>query len=470
MDVRPGDVGRVPMVAGSPDEAPVSPRAPRILLRLGRCLGRSRPGSTTPGEAVLARRGLLLAYTAVSIVVGLSLLAWTTTAVQIRASIDPGLRGTAIDSPPGGLLLWILFGFLGSLRVLRAPGGGGGFLTFHMPFIGAAMVLGGPTAGAWVAFLSTLERRELEQQPWYGVLANHAVLVIGAVVGGLAAGQVMALLGGTSGHGLGLLAAAVVGTFVLDVISTGMAAITVSLRDELSPRTLAGVMVGQFGRLNALEVGIAWVLVMAWVEVGWWTPAVLGILVVAMWDNHPMPSPDSLTGLLVAEGFNRRFEVGLGRLRRGMATGATLLAVDLDYFKTVNDRYGHEVGNEVLAQVGTRLRVQARRPNDIAGRLGGDEFALFLPGLDDPGVAMRRAEEVSVAIREPIATTKGPVMIGASIGVVVVVAWGGVPAPGTVLRHADQAMYLAKRDGGGIHLYDPREPGPFEDGWVEDHR
>jgi len=62
------------------------------------------------------------------------------------------------------------------------------------------------------------------------------------------------------------------------------------------------------------------------------------------------------------------------------------------------------------------------------------------------------------------------VMIGASIGVVVVVAWGGVPAPGTVLRHADQAMYLAKRDGGGIHLYDPREPGPFEDGWVEDHR
>jgi diguanylate cyclase (GGDEF)-like protein len=469
MDVRPNDLGQVPLVAGSPGDAPASPPASGIAARMTRRLGwRSRRGATRD-DAARARRALLLAYTAASIVVGLSLLAWTTTTVQIRASIDPGLRGTAIDSPPGGLLLWILFGFLGSLRVLRAPGSGG-FLTFHMPFIGAAMVLGGPTAGAWVAFLSTIERRELEQQPWYGVLANHAVLVIGAVIGGLAAGQVMAMLGGTSGHGLGLLAAAVVGTFVLDVISMGMAAITVSLRDELSPRMLVGLMAGQFGRMNALEVAIAWVLVMAWVEVGWWTPAVLGILVVVMWDNHPMPSPDSLTGLLVAEGFNRRFEAGLGRLRRGMTNGATVLAVDLDYFKTVNDRFGHEVGNEVLGQVGARLRIQARRPNDIAGRLGGDEFGLFLPGLDDPDVAMRRAEEVAVAIREPIATTKGPVVIGASIGVVVVAAWGGVPAPATVLRHADQAMYLAKRDGVGIHLFDPKEPGPFEDGWVENHR
>jgi GGDEF domain-containing protein len=62
------------------------------------------------------------------------------------------------------------------------------------------------------------------------------------------------------------------------------------------------------------------------------------------------------------------------------------------------------------------------------------------------------------------------VIIGASVGVVVVVAWGGVPAPGTVLRHADQAMYLAKRRGGGVHLFDPREHGPFEDGWLEDRR
>ena len=49
------------------------------------------------------------------------------------------------------------------------------------------MVLGGPTAGAWVAFISTIERRELEEVPWYGALANHSVLAFAAVVGGLTA-------------------------------------------------------------------------------------------------------------------------------------------------------------------------------------------------------------------------------------------------------------------------------------------
>jgi diguanylate cyclase (GGDEF)-like protein len=461
MEVRSSDLGSVPMVVGSHDDTPARPRgssrAERLWRRTAFIL---RMGSSGQGEAADARRGALLAYTAASIVAGLALLAWTTVAMPIRPTIDPQLHGTAIDGPAGGLLLWTLFGFLGSLRVLRAPGGGG-FLTFHMPFIGAAMVLGGPTAGAWVAFLSTIERRELEQQPWYGALANHAVIVAGAV---------QALLGGPTGHGPALLAAAVAGTVVLALVSTGMAAVTVSLRDELSVRALVEVALGQFGRMSALEVGIAWVLVMAWVEVGWWTPAVVGALVLATWDNHPMPAPDVLTGLLTAEGFNRRFEAGLGRLRRGLTSGATVLGVDLDFFKTVNDRYGHDVGNEVLVQVGARLRAQARRPNDIAGRLGGDEFALFLPGLDDPVVAARRAEEVGAAIREPIATTVGPVVIGASVGVVVVAAWGGVPSPGTVLRHADTAMYLAKRGGTGVHVFDPREPGPFEDGWLEARR
>ena len=470
MDVRSNDLGGMPMAVDGPGDAAPVTRVARRRQRLRRLL-RSllHPGAATPDDVAAGRRVLLLGYTAASIVVGLTLLGWTTVSAPIAPAIDPQLHGTAIDGPTGGLLLWILFGFLGSLRVLRAPGGSG-FLTFHLPFIGAAMVLGGPTAGAWVAFLSTLERRELEQQPWYGVLANHAVLVISAVVGGLAAARVGVMFGASGGHGVTLLAAAVVGTVLLAMISTAMAAVTVSLRDELGIRELASVALGQLGRMNALEVGIAWVLVMAWVEVGWWTPAVIGILVLVLWDNHPMPSPDALTGLPTSEGFSRRFEAGLGRLRRGVTTGATVLLVDLDYFKTVNDRYGHEVGNEVLRQVGARLRIQARRPSDIAGRMGGDEFALFLPGLEDPTVAVRRGEEVAAAIGEPMSTTVGPVVIGASVGVVVVAAWGGVPATGTVLRHADTAMYLAKRDGGGVHLFDPREPGPFEDGWLEDRR
>ena len=66
------------------------------------------------------------------------------------------------------------------MRVVSSRGGEVHF-TFHLPFVGAATVLGGPTAGAWVAMLSTIERRELESQPWYGTLANHAAAVVAAV-------------------------------------------------------------------------------------------------------------------------------------------------------------------------------------------------------------------------------------------------------------------------------------------------
>jgi diguanylate cyclase (GGDEF)-like protein len=187
-------------------------------------------------------------------------------------------------------------------------------------------------------------------------------------------------------------------------------------------------------------------------------------LVLMVWDNDPMPAPDPLTELLVASGFKRRMEAGLGRMRRGTSPGATLLSIDLDAFKVANDRHGHAVGDEILRTIGQRLRAQARRPGDLAGRLGGDELALFLPGLTDVEVAVRRAGELRAAIGVPVPTAVGPLSVGASIGVHVIQAWGGVPSVASVLRRADQAMYLAKHAGGGVHLYDPSEPPPFEDG------
>ena len=85
---------------------------------------------------------------------------------------------------------------------------------------------------------------------------------------------------------------------------------------------------------------------------------------------------------------------------------------------------------------------------------------MFLPGLADPEIALRRASEVAAAVAAPIATSVGPVTMGVSVGVLVVASWGGVPSAGTLLRHADQAMYHAKRDGSGVHLFDPAEREP----------
>jgi diguanylate cyclase (GGDEF)-like protein len=438
----------------------------------------SRHGSSSGPEsesgAVAERRSPLLAYTAASIVLGLGMLVLTTVQVSLWPAIDPDLPGTTLTGSTGGLLLWLMFGLLGSVRSLRTPAGG--HITFHMPFIGAAMILGGPTAGAWVAFLSTIERRELESQPWYGILANHSVLAIAAVLGGLAT-QATAILLGSTGSDVGgqlpgtvTFIAAGVGALVLAVTSTAMGAVTLLLRDGLTRSAFLEALLGMLGRITALEVALVLVLAFAYVGIGWWTPALIGLFVLLIWDNDPMPSPDPLTGLQPADGFRRRLDSGLGRLRRGMMPGATLVGLDLDLFHAVNNSYGHAVGDEVLREIGNRLRAQARRSNDVAGRLGGDEFALFLPGLVDRATAMRRADEIRASICEPIATSVGAVSVGVSIGVLVIEAWGGVPSTAAVLKRADQAMYHAKREGGGIHGYDPVETASFEDEWLEGRR
>jgi diguanylate cyclase (GGDEF)-like protein len=432
------------------------------MLRAG---VRTGPGAEGPGGAAIARRNRLVAYTGASIVLGLGLLAWTSLTAMPWAAIDPGFApGTVLSGPSGGLLLWLVYGLLGSLRAMRAADGG--TMTFHLPFIGAAMLLGGPTAGAWVAFLSSIERRELEEQPWYGILANHSVLVVAAVMGGLTT-QVVGGLLGAEGLGTATLIAAVAGIAVLAFVSTGMGVITVVLREDITSRAFLGVFVGQFGRITLIEAGLVVVLAVAYTELGWWAPLLVGGFVVLAWDNNPMPGNDPLTGLPTADGFGRRLEAGLGWMRRGVTPGATLLAIDLDHFREVNDQYGRGVGDEVLREVAVRLGREGRRSNDVAGRLGGAYFALFLPGLAEVETAMRRAGEVAATLMAPIATSAGPVTIDVAIGVLVERSSGTVPLSGTELRRAEQAMVHAKRNGGWIHLYDPDEPLPFDDSWAE---
>lgn len=454
MDVLTLDLTRSTSLPGSTQE-PSPPGAARrwrireALLRLARSVA-GGPG----GGAIGARRASLLTFTAATIALGIGLLAVTTVTAGPWVTIDPGIgEGTVLSGPTGGLLLWLLYGLIGSLRVLRVPGGS--TMTFHLPFVGAAMVLGGPTAGAWVAFLSTIERRELETQPWYGILANHATIVVGAVLGGLTA-QVLATVlppGGGS-----LLVAATAGVLVLAGVNTAIGAVTVLLREDLTPQALAEILLGQVGRITAIECALAVVFALAYLQLGWWAPLVVAGFVLVVWDNDPMPPLNAMTGLPVRESFMRQLDAAVGRLRRGVTSRGTVLYIDLDHFKVINDRQSPDVGDEVLAEVGRRLRTQARRADDLAARLGGDEFAMYLPGLGDAEISLQRSDEIVADLCMPIATTAGTMHIGASIGVVLVEAWGGVPSPATLLSHAAEAMHHAKAQGGGSHLYDPEEP------------
>ncbi|MBB4761768.1 putative bifunctional diguanylate cyclase/phosphodiesterase [Amorphoplanes digitatis] len=160
---------------------------------------------------------------------------------------------------------------------------------------------------------------------------------------------------------------------------------------------------------------------------------------------------DSLTGLP-----NRTLiQASLARaLQRTRRTGrpAALLLLDLNGFKQINDSLGHEAGDDVLIVVAERLRT-CLRASELFGRLGGDEFAVVVEDTEDAAAAIRVAERIIDALREPCKVRGHEVRIGASIGVALSDA--EVTNPSDLLRNADTAMYRAKRRGGhGYELYE----------------
>jgi diguanylate cyclase (GGDEF)-like protein len=145
----------------------------------------------------------------------------------------------------------------------------------------------------------------------------------------------------------------------------------------------------------------------------------------------------------------------LDRLQQAVATAqrdgttVSLLLMDLDRFKEVNDTLGHHAGDLLLQQVGIRLRGALRQADTIA-RLGGDEFAVILPDTDAEGV-LTVLQNLLLRLRAPFSVENQPVVIGASIGVALSPEHGD--EADTLMRHADVAMYVAKRTNAGFALY-----------------
>jgi diguanylate cyclase (GGDEF)-like protein len=126
-------------------------------------------------------------------------------------------------------------------------------------------------------------------------------------------------------------------------------------------------------------------------------------------------------------------------------TGEPLAAVafDLDHFKEINDRYGHEAGDDVLASVGETLTASLRGDDEFGGRAGGEEFLALLPNTDRAGALTfaERLRGLISAISVPAVDRK----VTASLGVAVMP--DDALTDKDLLRHADRALYTAKRDG-----------------------
>jgi len=138
----------------------------------------------------------------------------------------------------------------------------------------------------------------------------------------------------------------------------------------------------------------------------------------------------------------------------GSLTG--LLLIDLDRFKEINDTFGHHYGDELLAQIGPRLRSHMRDGDTIA-RLGGDEFAVLLPDIGDRATAIVVADALQHALEAPFQVSGVDLDVEASIGIVLSGEHGDDAA--TLLQRVDIAMYVAKGQHLGIFVYDPSADG-----------
>ncbi len=153
---------------------------------------------------------------------------------------------------------------------------------------------------------------------------------------------------------------------------------------------------------------------------------------------------DSLTGLGNRAVFLAHVEQALGMLHRDLNYGFAALLLDIDRFKLINDSYGHSVGDELLRQIGQRLK-QLVRTGDVVARLGGDEFAILFERVSSCDQAEGLAESVLAHLRKPFLLTFGEIYVTASAGLVV--ADSSYTSGSEILRDADTAMFRAKTLG-----------------------
>ncbi|MDR4306782.1 EAL domain-containing protein [Chelatococcus sambhunathii] len=164
---------------------------------------------------------------------------------------------------------------------------------------------------------------------------------------------------------------------------------------------------------------------------------------------HFLAHHDDLTGVANRSSFNAKFDRAIDEMRAS-GRGLTVLCLDLDRFKEVNDLYGHAAGDELLQTFARRIEAVLDEGQTFA-RLGGDEFAILAPGIDEPAAAEKFADDILEAVKKD----DGAAFSGAlstSIGIALAPLHGAERE--TLMGRADAAMYQAKLEGrGGSRMF-----------------
>ncbi len=178
---------------------------------------------------------------------------------------------------------------------------------------------------------------------------------------------------------------------------------------------------------------------------------------------------DGLTGLFNRRYFDRRFGQELQRAVRDLRP-CSIMIVDVDHFKRVNDSYGHAAGDQCLRHIADVMMAELRSTDEVTTRLGGEEFAVILPGADARGALIagerlrRRIEARHVAI--------GSVTISVTIsaGIVSYDPSSGEPSAEGLIAKADEALYLAKGQGRNRVVVHPTSAEPRDTGVSSEER
>ena len=206
-----------------------------------------------------------------------------------------------------------------------------------------------------------------------------------------------------------------------------------------------------YQRAAPLEAALARITGLVWL----WSFASFGVLFGTLYALVRVASRrlehlayfDALTGLANRRLLRERAEAQIALARRN-GSSVAMLYMDLNRFKAINDSLGHGAGDDLLKQVAARLR-ETVRESDTLARLGGDEFALVIDaGQED---AVRAAQRIAHLLRQPFKLGEQEVTVNISIGIALLP--GDSPSFDELTKHADIAMYRAKRDGGGHRFY-----------------
>jgi diguanylate cyclase (GGDEF)-like protein len=150
---------------------------------------------------------------------------------------------------------------------------------------------------------------------------------------------------------------------------------------------------------------------------------------------------DPLTETLNRRGFERELKRSLAYVKR-YGANATLIYLDLDEFKPVNDRHGHAAGDAVLRAIAASL-LREVRTSDVVARIGGDEFVVLLWNVTDADAVAKAAALEEAVYATPVRWGASTMVVGASAGVAFV---GPLDTPAEVLARADAAMYARKTE------------------------